>query len=397
MAKSRFAHQSLVQDKEIGYHLKTYAGWSTDETKRINSASGGVIMTILRYLLNSGEVDSVFCVGLGEAKDRLFEFIEITNADQLEKCASSKYYPVDMEKVIFELQKKKSKRNIAITGLPCSLKGLSLAMKKFPRIRNQVRYMIGLVCRLLPNRYYTEFLSELSLGKKKEVIDANFRSKKNTKISSNFNFIAVSSEAEGDPLAFNSIVNIPYTNGMFQHNACNFCDDVFAEVADISLMDAWIPEYVGETKGTSLMVVRSKGIEEILVKLASNGEVELRDSTPAQIKRSQQGVILKKQKKLAGRLNWAHRKGLYVPAKRIKPKEKLTWTEKLEIVTKKNLQDTSKELWKSGVDAKSLLAHPKIRFFLFVLKLFNFKVRLNNLISEPQKLSRFVFRKFKFR
>lgn len=31
--------------------------------------------------------------------------------------------------------------------------------------------------------------------------------------------------------------------------ACNYCDDVFAECADVTCMDAWLPEYSQDHRG----------------------------------------------------------------------------------------------------------------------------------------------------
>jgi len=42
-----------------------------------------------------------------------------------------------------------------------------------------------------------------------------------------------------------------WTNGFFKLNACNFCDDIFAELADVVFMDAWIDPYIYDSKGTN--------------------------------------------------------------------------------------------------------------------------------------------------
>lgn len=45
--------------------------------------------------------------------------------------------------------------------------------------------------------------------------------------------------------------------GFFQNSACNFCDDVVAETADISFGDAWVEPYSSDGRGTNVVVVRS--------------------------------------------------------------------------------------------------------------------------------------------
>ena len=57
---------------------------------------------------------------------------------------------------------------------------------------------------------------------------------------------------EGIPLSNQGLPYHLWHYQYFKHNACNFCDDVFGETADITFMDAWLPEYVRDYKGTSL-------------------------------------------------------------------------------------------------------------------------------------------------
>ena len=53
-------------------------------------------------------------------------------------------------------------------------------------------------------------------------------------------------------------------SGMFKNNACDFCDDVTTELADISLGDAWLNPYNQDGKGTNVMVTRSKLAEDLI-------------------------------------------------------------------------------------------------------------------------------------
>src|SRR5699024_11089909 len=52
--------------------------------------------------------------------------------------------------------------------------------------------------------------------------------------------------------------------GYFKNNACDFCDDVVAELADISLGDAWIDPYKKDGRGTNIIITRSKLAEKII-------------------------------------------------------------------------------------------------------------------------------------
>ena len=46
--------------------------------------------------------------------------------------------------------------------------------------------------------------------------------------------------------------------GFFQNPACDWCDDVVAETADIAFGDAWVEPYSSDGRGTNVVVVRSR-------------------------------------------------------------------------------------------------------------------------------------------
>ena len=85
--------------------------------------------------------------------------------------------------------------------------------------------MVGLVCGHLPNRFYTDYLADQSAGRATRVTSVDYRSKEGTSNAADFNFVAMTENGVvGRPLSFFRTVNTPYTYGMFQHNACNYCD-----------------------------------------------------------------------------------------------------------------------------------------------------------------------------
>src|SRR5699024_8759391 len=51
--------------------------------------------------------------------------------------------------------------------------------------------------------------------------------------------------------------------GFFKYTACDYCDDVLAETADISFGDAWLPEFTPDPQGDNIVVARSAAALEI--------------------------------------------------------------------------------------------------------------------------------------
>ena len=53
-------------------------------------------------------------------------------------------------------------------------------------------------------------------------------------------------------------------NWSFKSNACDFCDDVLTELADISLGDAWIDPYDKSGLGNSIIITRTKTAQTLI-------------------------------------------------------------------------------------------------------------------------------------
>ena len=111
-----------------------------------------------------------------------------------------------------------------------------------------------------------------------------------------------------------------WTSGCFKLNACEYCDDTFAELADVSLMDAWLKEYTADAAGTSLAIARSRVALDLLADGRRRGQLTLAPITAEHVCRSQRGVTRHKRDDLAIRLHLAGRAGLGIPAKRVAPR-----------------------------------------------------------------------------
>ena len=75
--------------------------------------------------------------------------------------------------------------------------------------------------------------------------------------------------------------------GFFQYEGCNYCDDIIGETSDLSVGDAWLPEYVEDEYGMSLCVSRNKIITQIL----SSQKLETTQLDPKDVITAQEGGI----------------------------------------------------------------------------------------------------------
>jgi coenzyme F420-reducing hydrogenase beta subunit len=105
--------------------------------------------------------------------------------------------------------------------------------------------------------------------------------------------------------------------GFFMNSACNYCDDVVAETADISFGDAWVEPYSSDGKGTNVVVVRSPKVAELISNAIREGRLQLEDVDAKFVEQTQAAGFRQRREGLAYRLSWGN-KGVQ-PIKRVPP------------------------------------------------------------------------------
>jgi len=100
----------------------------------------------------------------------------------------------------------------------------------------------------------------------------------------------------------------PYQAAKFRScamlNACRFCDDIFAELADATFMDAWLPEYVKSEFGTTLAVSRRAALSDLIATTLESPDCEGGTIEPSRVEQSQcrTTVVHRKRRLIAARL-----------------------------------------------------------------------------------------------
>jgi len=107
--------------------------------------------------------------------------------------------------------------------------------------------------------------------------------------------------------------------GFFKYKACDYCDDIVGETADISIGDAWLPEYVHDSAGTSVLVVRNKQIGCLLHEAAEQDKISLEHLDPQRVVESQAGGYRHRREGLAYRLAMCDKQKIWRPQKRVLP------------------------------------------------------------------------------
>ncbi|MGB9940823.1 Coenzyme F420 hydrogenase/dehydrogenase, beta subunit C-terminal domain [Methanosarcina sp.] len=334
--------EGMKYRSETGYYLDCYAGYSNEFRQK--SASGGMATWILTKLLKEDVVDYVICPTPQRDPERLFSFEVLRDGNSVKAASGSVYYPVEMSEVIQKILETPGR--YVITGLPCFIKALRLAAQKNRKLRKRIVFTIGLVCGQMKSKNYTKYIVALAGNNDStKVQGVYYRGKSPEKSASNFYFQSTDEYGSQHKIFWDEGVSEAWVNRWFTPNACNYCDDVFAELADITFMDAWLPEYAKDSMGTNLVLVRSPEILAIIQEGMEEQEISISKIPIERVVKSQMGVLDLKRNQLSRRLYVALQEGQKVPEKRIHAGEKIGLLKRREIKLKTRMQKESKELF----------------------------------------------------
>ena len=308
-------YEGIFHKEETGYYLSTFAGYSK-LGHRAKGASGGLATWFLNELLEQDLVDRIASVTPAGDSEKLFEFRLFVNRNGLMQSAGSCYYPVEFSDILKRILNEEAR--YAIIGLPCLIKGLRLAMQKQKKLLDRIKYLAGLVCSHTKSSAFAGVLMRALGLDEGQVKKVKFRHKIPGRKSTDYGIEIESANGARKVGLMEDILPRAWPYGLFKPNACNYCDDVFAELADVAFMDAWLPEYIKEPHGTNLVITRNPEANRLFKEGAKRGELFLEDIEIEEVIRSQRSALVLKRDKLAYRLWLAEHEGRPYPKKRVK-------------------------------------------------------------------------------
>lgn len=302
--------ENLKTDLKIGKYDKTYVGYSKEYRK--TSSSGGLATYFLSQLFDRNIVDAVVVVNYTDNASQFYNFKLIKSKEDLLKGSKTRYYPVSLEGAMVELDCFDGR--VAIVGVGCFIKAIRLKQFENPAFSSKVALLIGIICGGLKSKFYTDFLASKTIGTQKGIKAPEYRVKKPENMASDYYF-GLDYKSKKYLLRMRDVGDM-WGTGFFKSNACDFCEDVTSELADVSLGDAWLKPYVNEGDGNSIIISRHKLSSQILQEGQKSGELNIDDLSIENIKISQRGSYNHRQKGLVYRINKRKRKGLLTPPKR---------------------------------------------------------------------------------
>lgn len=277
------------KDALMGNYIKCYVGHASDFDIRFNSASGGLVTSLLIFALENGIIDGALVTKMGNGnplKPRVF--IARTKREII-SAAKSKYCPVAANINLREILNEDG--IFAVVGLPCHIQGIRKAETINEKLKNKILLHFGLICNHSPTFSATEFLLRKMKLKKSDVKKIDYR-------------------GEGWPGGMSITLKndrkyfVPESNpfywgylfcSYFFPKRCILCNDKICELSDISFGDAW---HLSNNKiGESIVISRSKLGEDLLQKATTSNKIQLQEVDNSQIINSQALYAVKRQHK----------------------------------------------------------------------------------------------------
>lgn len=311
-------------DKRLGHYETAYVGAVHEEPYRQQGSSGGMVSWVAAELLRKGLVDGVAHVR-PTSGERFFGYSISRRVEDVLAGAKSRYYPIELSGVLDEI--KRVPGRYAVVGIPCFIKAIHLARQHDPVLRERIVHTLGLFCGHMKSaRLVESFAWQMNTGI--EAVERPEYRLKGPERPANW-YTAQLTLRDGSVREKDwwHLGDGDWGAGFFQNSACNFCDDVLAETADISFGDAWVEPYSSDWRGTNVVVVRSPVLRDLVAKGIEEQRLELGAVDADYIANTQAAGFRQRREGLAYRLTW-HRRGL-TPRKRVAPSNALPLQRKL--------------------------------------------------------------------
>jgi coenzyme F420-reducing hydrogenase beta subunit len=305
-------------DASVGRFGAAYVGHVAEEDFRMMGSSGGMVTWVATELFRQGLIDGVAHVVAIEdpqKENRYFRYRISRTVDEIRQGARSRYYPVEMSQILKTIYSVPGR--YAVVGIPCFIKAIQLLRREDPVIRERVHFTLGLFCGHMKSARFIESFAWQMNVPVQEVKQVEFRHKDPNRPANWYNAKLTLNNGQVVHKDWWHLADGDWGAGYFMNSACNFCDDVVAETADISFGDAWVEPYSSDGKGTNVVVVRSPVVTHLLQAGIREGRLKLSEVDSAFIEQTQAAGFRQRREGLAYRLTWAPT-GIQ-PIKRVAP------------------------------------------------------------------------------
>ena len=157
----------------------------------------------------------------------------------------------------------------------CFLKAIHLLRAEDPVLAERIAFTLGLFCGHMKSARLVDSFA-WQLGTSIEQVRAvEYRRKDPDRPANWYTAHLTLADASARWQDWWHLADGDWGAGFFQNAACNYCDDVVAETADIAFGDAWVEPYSSDGRGTNVVIVRSPRVQQLVASAIEIGRAHV--------------------------------------------------------------------------------------------------------------------------
>ncbi len=301
---NRAVFGKLPENWLIGNLRGVYTGYSAVPEVRRRGASGGVITQTLLYLLERGLIDGAVVVQQGRPQPWLAEAVIARTADDICAASQSVYVPVPVNIILPQMETFEGR--LAYVGLPDQVASLRRLQQAGHPGALKVDYVLGpYVGTIMYFAAIESYLRSNGVRRVDEVTELRYREGEWP------GYLHIKTQSgkvlRTEKFYYNYLIPFYITRSTL------LSVDFTNELTDISVGDAWHPDYEKLGQGFSVVVARSEKGESLLREMQAVGVIAL-EETPLERALSMHGHMIDFKKRGAFiRMDWRRTLGRRVP------------------------------------------------------------------------------------
>lgn len=240
-------------------------GYTTNPEVRLNGASGGIITTLLIYLLEKGEIDGAVTLGMDKDKPWLTKPFIATTKEEILTSAQSKYCISSVNEILPVIEAFPGK--LAYVGLPPQIQSIrKLQHVNDPAVKN-IKYIFG--------PFYGNTLHFSSV----KSLLRTYGEKDHTQIQKLYFRYGEWPGNMRMELRNGRVIELKkfHANYLIPFHILKnslLCTDLANEFTDVSGGDAWAPKYEERGKGFSLIMTRTPKGDQLIQEMIKDGWIK---------------------------------------------------------------------------------------------------------------------------
>ena len=244
-------------DAVLGETIACFTAWSRNESERFCSASGGVVTSLVKALLDKGIYDAAFLVNSYIYSDQL-RTAKITAGDlnsqrALSRYPKSRYFPVSHENAVKDLLRNRKQRTIII-GTSCAVRGFRSLIREAGLDEGRI-LLIGLFCDKVFNYNAWQYYERADFHKGRKVEAFHFKNKECGGWPGNMKFFYKNGESSCIDMKERTKIK-----DFFMPERCMYCIDKLNSQADIALGDNYTNQDSSPLGSNSVIIRTETGL-----------------------------------------------------------------------------------------------------------------------------------------